>query len=108
MVSRSEFTQAFGEMEQRFTELTQVLNERTTQLQSKFQEVDLGLNKHEQMILVLDSTTSARFSSLEEAMKETIVNNKEANKKLEFLNGKAIGIEVSVDEINDSYSSSYT
>ena len=103
MVSRSEFTQAFWEMEQRFTELTQVLNERTTQLQTKFQEVDLGLNKHEQMLMVLDNTMTARFSSVEEAVKETIEKGKEANTKLEFLNGKAIVIESNVDEISNSY-----
>ena len=103
MVSRSEFTLAFGEMEQRFTELTQVLNDRTTQLQTKFSEVDLGLNKHEQMLMVLDNTMTARFTSIEEALKETIEKNKEANTKLEFLNQKSIVMDTNLDEVNDQY-----
>ena len=68
MVSRSSEPATFGFVEQRFTELTQVLNERTSQLQEKFQEVDATTARQQQMLQILEHAMGARVVTMEEAL----------------------------------------
>ena len=61
-----------SELDSRFDDLTQVLNDRTAQFQNKFTQVDTVAARHEQMVSILESVMGARLTSLEEAMKESI------------------------------------
>ena len=93
MVSRSSDPATVGEMEARFTEVVDMMNLRTGQLQAKFIEVDSIHGRHEQMLQVLESATNARLSSIEDHLEEAMDHSKQNDGKVDWLNSKVIAME---------------
>ena len=101
MVSRSMDPVTFGEMDRQFSDLTEVMNVTTAQLQVRFGEIDSVMSRHEQMLQMLDSTNAARFTSVEETLKENILETKKTSEKSEYLNQQQIMRGVHMDDISD-------
>ena len=69
-----------GALSDKVNEPTEIMNLRTGQLRTRFQEVDQTFAKHEQMLQVMESVCAARLSSLEDAMKQTDTETKQSGK----------------------------
>ena len=87
-------------LDNKVNELTETMNLRTGQLQTKFQEVDMALARHEQMLSVVESVCGARLSSMEDAMKQTETETVRLGSMTEFMNAKMIAVDAAIDDMN--------
>ena len=105
MVSRSSSDPVtFGEMEGRFAEVVGVMNERTGQLQTRFQDMDVTHARHEQMIMVMEATVSARIQSIEEHLKAQMEKDEKNEQKLGWLNNKVIAMDAGLEDVTQQVS----